>query len=286
MINRAQKTGTPTLRGLQSEEAMSFSTRLVLALTYLGTLAAPAPAHFNMLLPQKASGKRGEAVTVVYQWGHPFEHQLFDAPAPLSVIVRAPDGKRTDLSQSLEKFAQPLGDQKKATAYRLRFTPEQRGDYLFILNAPPIWMEEDQEFLQDTVKVVLHVQAQKGWDARDGQTLEWVPLSRPYGLQPGMVFQAQALVEGKPLAGALAEVERYNPAPPPKLPPDEHITRTARTDPNGVVTATLTDPGWWCLTVRRDGGQREHQGKSYPVRQRSTLWVHVDGAILFTPVKE
>ena len=60
------------------------------------------------------------------------------------------------------------------------------------------------------------------------------------------------------------------------MPADEHITRTAKTDPNGVVTCTLTEPGWWCITAQRDGGKKERDGKSYPVKQRATMWVFVD----------
>jgi cobalt/nickel transport protein len=249
--------------------------RSILALALLGVLALPAPAHFNMLLPQSAWVRKGEAVTLFYQWGHPFEHQLFDAPPPQSVFVLAPDGKRTDLAPSLEKVAVP-GEGKNVTAYRLRFTPPQRGDFVFVLETPPIWMEQEEEFFQDTVKVVLHVQAQNGWGAAAGPDFELLPLTRPYGLKAGMVFQAQALAGGKPLAGALTEVERYNPTPPKDLPPDEQITHTVRTDPNGVATGTLTEPGWWCLTAHRDGGTRQRDGKAYPVRRRSTLWVFVD----------
>jgi cobalt/nickel transport protein len=265
---------------------MPFLFRLATALLSLTLIGTPAWAHFNVLLPQAASAKRGEAVTLVYQWGHPYEHQLFDAPAPQGLVVLRPDGQKTDLTKALEKITVPAGGQKTVTAYEVRFTPDQRGDYLFLLNTPAIWMEEDQEFLQDTVKVVLHVQAQKGWDGVAGAPLEMVPLTRPYGLQPGLVFQAQALADAKPLAGTLVEIEHYNPATPKLLPPDEHITRTARTDPNGVVTATLTDPGWWCLTAQRDGGQREHNGKMYPVRRRTTFWVFVDGTIRFTETKD
>jgi cobalt/nickel transport protein len=238
--------------------------------------ASAAWAHFNMLFPESASVKRGEQVLFVYQWGHPFEHELFNAPAPQSLAMLSPDGKRTDLVKTLEQIAEPT----PATRYQFRFKPEQRGDFVFVLTTPPIWMKEDEEFLQDTVKVVLHVQAQKGWDASAGQAFEMVPLTRPYGLQPGMAFQAQALLEGKPLGGALVEIERYNRARPAALPPDEQITRTAKTDPGGVVTCTLTEPGWWCITAHRDGGVKEHEGKSYPVRQRSTLWVFVDEKVV------
>jgi len=56
-------------------------------------------------------------------------------------------------------------------------------------------MEEDGIYLEDTVKVVLHVQAQKGWDGRvDEGAFELLPLTRPYGLEPGLVFQARAML--------------------------------------------------------------------------------------------
>jgi cobalt/nickel transport protein len=253
-----------------------------LTLLALALNSGPATAHYNMLLPA-TGGKKGEAVTLTYQWGHPFEHQLFDAPPPLSLTVREPDGKKTELRRDLEKV-ELTGRDSRVKAYRLRFTPPARGDYVFVLQTAPIWMAEEEEFFEDTVKVVLHVQAQDGWDAAAGADFEWLPLTRPYGLRAGMVFQAQALStpEGagkpapRPLAGALVEVEHYNPAPPLDLPADELITHTARTDPNGVVTTTLTEGGWWCLTVGEKRGTREHEGKAYPVRRRSTLWVFVD----------
>ncbi|HTU91657.1 MAG TPA: DUF4198 domain-containing protein [Gemmataceae bacterium] len=255
-------------------------TALCGIMAWLGLFAATAAAHFNMLLPQTASAKKGETLRITYQWGHPFEHQLFDAPQPRSLIVLSPDGKRIDLTDKLEKTTLKAGS-KEATAYQLRFTPQQRGDYVFVLRTPPIWMEEDGEFLQDTVKMVLHVQAQKGWDAA-ASDFELVPLTRPYGLHPGMVFQVEmpsARSAGKddPRCG-LVEIERYNPAPPRKLPPDEQITRTVRLDPSGVATTTLSEAGWWCLTVARPQGTRMRDGKSYPLRQRSTFWVFVDEA--------
>src|SRR5438046_70985 len=115
----------------------------------IGLLPAPAPAHYNMLLPQSAAAKRGEPVTITYQWGHPFEHQLFDAPAPASLAVFAPDGKKSDLKMAMEGMTVPGTDGKKVSTFQFRFTPEERGDYLFLLKAAPIWMEEDQEFLED-----------------------------------------------------------------------------------------------------------------------------------------
>ena len=246
-------------------------------MAWLFFFAGSAAAHFNMLLPQSASAKKGETLILTYQWGHPYEHQLFDAPQPQSLIALSPDGKRIELTDKLVKTTSKAGA-KEATAYQLRFTPQQRGDHVFVLRTPPIWMEEDGEFLQDIVKVVLHVQAQKGWDAAAGD-FELVPLTRPYGLHPGTVFQvetmpARSASKGGP--GGLVEIERYNTEPPKKLPPDEQITRTVRLDANGVATTTLSEAGWWCLTVARPQGTRMRDGKSHPLRQRATFWVFVD----------
>jgi uncharacterized GH25 family protein len=241
-----------------------------LALLTSWALCVPAGAHFTMLLPSSASAKKGQAVTLYCRWGHPFEHQLFDAPSPVSLTVRDPDGKKTDLTASLEKIEEASGD-RKVTAYRVPFTPQARGDYVFTLRMPAIRMEEEGEFFEDTAQAVLHVQAQKGWEAPRSPS-EWEPLTRPYGQEPGVAFQARL----RALPGELVEVERYNPTPPRELPADEHITRTVKTDPNGVATATLATPGWWCLAASLKGGTREHEGKTYPIRRRSILWVFVD----------
>jgi cobalt/nickel transport protein len=242
--------------------------------------AAASQAHYNMLLPDSWSAKKGETAGVTYQWGHPFEHQLFDAPLPEAVLLLSPAGAKTiGLSRTRQEIKVAGEGQKKVTAHRFQFTPDERGDYVIVLHVPPIWMDDEQEFLHDKVKAVLHVQAQKGWDREvfsGEQPLDLVPLTRPYGLQPGMVFQAQVRALGRPVPDTLVEVERYNPVPPDKLPPDEHITRTAKTDPSGVVTTTLTEPGWWCLTAQQDGGKKMHDGKEYPVRRRVTFWVYVD----------
>jgi cobalt/nickel transport protein len=243
----------------------------------------PAHAHFTMLLPETAGAKKGDRVAFIYQWGHPFEHQLFDAPPPARVQVVGPDGTRQDLTNTLEKIKED-----KATAHRFRFRPQERGDYLFLLTTPPIWMAEEQEYYQDTAMVVLHVQAQKGWDVGSDRNFKMLPLTRPYGLLPGMVFQARVVGLPAPARGAEPDVrltpqaglpvfcERYNPRPPKELPPDELITFTSKTDPNGTLTCTLPTAGWWGITVQRDAGRRTHMGRDYPLRQRLTWWVYVN----------
>jgi cobalt/nickel transport protein len=263
----------------------------------LAFCAAPGQGHYHMLLPSTASAKKGEKVTFTFQFGHPFEHQLFDAEPPEKLLVVTPDRKKTDLTKQLEKISL-VGDKgNKVSGYRLTYTPERRGDHVFVLRSAPVWMEEEKYYVQDTVKVVLHVQAQKNWDADSG-LLELMPLTRPYGLTPGLVFQAEMTERWKPIppvttrppvpsvviaehpfALALAEVERYNPTPPAKLPPDEHITRTLKLDRQAKLVTTLPEAGWWALTVTSPYARKHKvKEKELPLRFRSTLWVYVDEA--------
>ncbi|MCI0684095.1 MAG: DUF4198 domain-containing protein [Gemmataceae bacterium] len=253
---------------------------LVCALT-LGCVGPPAFAHFNILLPEAPSAKKGAPVVFVYQWGHPFEHELFDAPKPEKVNVLFPDGEtHKELTSTLEKVKAAGGDDKPATTWRFTFTPEQRGDHTFFLQTPPIWLEEAREFVQDIVRVTLHVQTQNGWDVDTGDGFRLLPLTRPYGLLPTMVFQGRLLRDG--IGDGLEdisrhiEIERYNPAPPKELPADELITFRTSHDPNGVFTFAFPEAGWWSFTAERRAGMHERKGKEYPLRQRLTMWVHVE----------
>src|ERR1700730_9045694 len=151
-----------------NEKLMKKAFGPFLSLAWLGLLGSPGLAHYHMLLPHSPSVKLGKTVAIDYLWGHPFEHQLFDAQAPRSLFVITPDRKKTDLGKTLEPVKVPNGE-KKATAYRFHFSPKQRGDFLFVLNSAPVFMKEEKVFFQDTVKVVLHVEDQEGWDARAGQ---------------------------------------------------------------------------------------------------------------------
>jgi cobalt/nickel transport protein len=230
-------------------------------------------AHFHMLHPKNPSLASNRNTTILFMWGHPFEHEIFDASAPKDLYVVSPSGTSTAI-----KDLKPIKIAKARNAFSFEFGPagEKVGDYTFVLNTQPIWMDGEDIFLQDTVKVVLHVDAEKGWDQVLELPFQLVPLTRPYGLEPGMVFQAQVLYQNKPVAGTLVEVERFNDKPPDPLPAEEFKTRTVKTDPNGILTCTLTDPGWWCVTASRDGGKMKHEGKEYPLQVRTTFWVFVD----------
>jgi cobalt/nickel transport protein len=253
------------------------TTRLGLATSLVVALAAPVAGHYTMLLPAEPAAQKGDKVEFVYQWGHPFEHELFDAAPPQELAVLLPDGSSQDLLRSLEKIKKPGADDKPVTAYRFRFTPQQRGDHVFFLTTPPVWLDDTKEFVQDLVRVTLHVQTQNNWDADPGDGFRLLPVTRPYGLLPSMVFQGQIVKERDDRSvSPHIEIERYNPAPPAEVPADAFVTFRTRVDPNGVFTFAFPEAGWWGFTAERDAGTHARNGRDYPLRQRLTMWVHVE----------
>ena len=231
-------------------------------------------AHYHILLPDKPSAKTGEKVTLTYQFGHPFEHQLFDADAPAEAYVLAPDGKKIDLLESMKEVTL-----EKKKAFTFTFVPEVRGDYIAVVATKEFKLEDEKLPLSDLARVVVHVQAQKGWERSSNPDkplrFDAVPLTRPYGLRAGMVFRFNAtrplVARGseKGVPNLLVEVEKYNPAPPKEMPSDELITFTCRTDSQGVAATTLPDPGWWAVTCISPSWEKT-------TTLRVTQWVLVD----------
>src|SRR4051794_11204412 len=85
-----------------------------------------AAAHYHLLLLDKPSAAKDEPVTLTYQLGHPYEHQIFDAAAPRSATVQAPDGSRTNLGPRLGRVGVAGVNGKTVTGFQVKFTPTQR----------------------------------------------------------------------------------------------------------------------------------------------------------------
>lgn len=261
---------------------LSSGRSLIPALFLIGAWLFPAAvlAHLHCLIPDRPALKAGERAGVFLFFGHPFEREFERMERPEALKLHAPGGAVTDLLPSLvpEKARGPDG--KEVTAFRAEFEAGERGDYLIAFTSPLRFEGEEEGFTQDHGRATVHVQAQRGWERLVGHPLEVAPLTRPYGLPRGSTFLARALLDGQPLEGAAVEVERYNPAPPAKLPEGEFITRAARSGPGGLIACTLDEAGWWGVTVTRRHGARTRDGKEYPLTLRSTLWVYAGEPLL------
>lgn len=245
-------------------------------ITILQFFLPAAWGHFGILVPEQPTARRGERVELRYSTGHPFECELADTPAPNKVQVILPDGKtRAEVKVEPRQVEDSGGG--KVTVQVLTFTPAERGDHWVVVTGPLHFDEHAGGFVQDELKVLVRVQAQRGWDHPTQQAVELLPLTRPYGLKPGFAFKARALMHGKPLADTQVEIEKLNPTPPAEIPDDDAlVTQVARTDSHGYVVCTLDESGWWGLMITTQDGSKDREGKTWPVLRRGILWVHVE----------
>src|SRR5438552_707970 len=91
----------------EKETIMRSFKGLVCGLLFASAIGAPVRAHFGMLLPGSTSAARDKPVPLLFRWGHPFEHEVFDAPKPERLLARTPDGKQADLTKLLEQAEVP-----------------------------------------------------------------------------------------------------------------------------------------------------------------------------------
>jgi len=259
---------------------------IFIGLTLFLSVMVSAHAHFHTFFPDGSPNcyaKRGKEITFKYFWGHPYEYIIFDAPTPKFYVLK-PDGKKDEVKLKEIKMKDKETGKMRA-AYEVKYKPTALGDSYLCLEAPAIFVEEEELFWKDYVKQPIHVMSERGWDKPVGLEIEMVPLTRPYGIEEGFVFKGQALYKGKPLPNAHVEIEKYNGfyVKGKNLPIDQFgnedvpmITRAAKTDVNGYVVYTLDEPGWWMISVAHEGGEMERDGKKYPVELRGGLWVHVE----------
>jgi uncharacterized GH25 family protein len=236
-------------------------------------------AHFHILIPDKASLQKGDNVVFDFKFGHPFECELQDTLKPEKVILQSPKGSTADITNSFKPLKDKSG-KKETTFFRGEFKTESRGDHVIVVKSQPVWMESEKEFIQDTIKVVVHVQTQNNWDAGPITEFELMPITRPYGILPGMIarFQIneQARKKLSPQKGWMFEIEKWNPIPPKNLPPDELITFTSKADDSGIVSFSAPSSGWWSITTEARESVTMKNNETRTLRQRTTFWYFVD----------
>lgn len=247
------------------------SGALFLGLTLIFAPFSLAEAHFGMVIPSDQMVMPGDPKTVqlrVMFW-HPFEGVGLDLEKPAAFGV-AVHGEKADLLGEL-KPVQVKGHQAWETSYRLG----RPGVYAFFLEPRPYWEPAEEVFIVHYTKVyVAAFGVAEGWDQPLGLKTEIVPLTQPFGLYAGNVFQGRVLLKGQPVPFAEVEVEYYNQAGRFKAPTDYMVTQTLKADPNGVFTYAAPWAGWWgfaALSV--DEGKLKQGGQDREVEIGAVLWV-------------
>ncbi len=246
-------------------------TTLVITATFL--FATTGGAHFQGLIPSDDMVTKSDRKTISLDviFFHPFEglYMNMAKPAKFGVLVH---GKKTDLLETLtEKRIGELSAWE--TNYRIK-TP---GDHIFYVEPKPYWEPTEGCYIVHYAKVVVNsLGVEGGWDEEVGLKTEIVPLTRPYGLWTGNVFQGIVKVNGKPVPGTKVEVEYYNRNGTIECPADPMITQTVKADANGVFTYAMPKAGWWAFAaLNTDKGKMKHNGEEKPVEIGAVLWVKV-----------
>jgi cobalt/nickel transport protein len=224
-------------------------------------------AHFGMVIPSDSMVMQDDnrTLNLTLSFSHPFEGVGMELIKPALFGVMA-SGKRVDLLQTL-KETKVMGHTAWETSYQIK----RPGVYMFYMEPEPYWEPaEDCYIVHYTKTVVTAFGDDEGWDQEVGLKTEIVPLSKPYGLYTGNVFQGIVKLDGKPVPFCEVEVEYYNVDGKAKAPTDYMIAQTVKTDANGVFTYAVPKAGWWGF-AGLNTSEEKIEGKE--VELGAILWV-------------
>jgi len=231
----------------------------------------PAIAHFGMVIPSDSMVMQEDSRNLLLHlsFSHPFEMIGMDLVKPNGFGVSA-NGKKQDLLGKLEKTQ--IMDH---TAWRADYKVKRPGIYVFYMEPKPYWEPaEDCFIIHYTKTVVTAFGDDEGWDSEIGLKTEIVPLSKPFGLYAGNVFQGIVKLYGKPLPYAEVEVEYYNENQKAVAPTDYMVTQAIKADQNGVFTYAVPQKGWWGFAALNTADEKlKKDGQEKDVEIGAVIWV-------------
>ena len=241
---------------------------VLLALGLLFLSVAAASAHFGMIIPSDEMIMKGDNANISLQlmFWHPFEGIGMDLLKPLKLEVVA-NGSKHDLLNTLS--SQKI---KEHTTWKTAYRVRRPGLYVFYMEPQPYWEPAEDSYIVHYTKTVVAAYGQdEGWDEPIGLKTEIVPLSKPFGLYAGNVFQGVVMLKGKPVPGAEVEVEYFNVEGKYSAPTDYMVTQTIKADPNGVFTYAVPRAGWWGFAALSTD-DRQIKGKDVEIG--AVIWVN------------
>ena len=233
--------------------------------------AQTAFAHFGMVIPSDSMVMQGDNkdVTLTLSFSHPFEGVGMELEKPKVFAVMA-NGKKEDLLRGL-KETKVMGHKAWTTDYKIK----RPGVYAFYMEPNPYWEPAEDCFIVHYTKTVVTAFGDdEGWDEEIGLKTEIVPLSKPFGLYAGNVFQGIVKMDGKPIPFAEVEVEYYNEDKKAEAPTDYMITQTIKADKNGLFTYAVPKAGWWGFAALNTSDKKmKIKGKEKDVELGAVIWI-------------
>lgn len=246
-----------------------FVFSLFLSLVFYGETAN---AHFGLIIPSQAEvmNQSESKLTLNIAFSHPAAGNGMDMEKPEAVCVNV-DGKSTDLSSEIHE-ANFLG--KKS--WRLQYDINRPGVYQFTMSPAPYFEPLEDTFIIHYAKVTVPAfGAEDGWNEPIGLPVEIIPLTRPFGIYSGSVFQGLVLRNGKPVPWCRVEIENLNENPRHEILNDYFETQVVLTDSQGIFTAGIPWGGWWGFAALHGGDEKiEINGQKKDVELGGVLWVN------------
>lgn len=228
-------------------------------------------AHFGMVIPSDSMIMPGESkvIRIITSFSHPMDMVGMEMakPAQFGVMVGS---KKKSLIEEL-KETKVMGQKAWMVDYKVK----RPGVYHFYMMPKPYWEPaEDCYIIHYTKTIVAAFGDEEGWDKPVGLKTEIVPLTRPFGLYAGNVFQGVVMLDGKPVPDAEVEVEYYNRDRKAKAPTDYMITQIIKADRNGVFTYAVPRAGWWGFAALNTSDKKmKYKGEDKNVELGAVLWV-------------
>jgi cobalt/nickel transport protein len=224
-----------------------------------------------MVIPSDTMVMQGDnkLVKVILSFSHPFEGMGMELVKPAAFGVVAGDKREGMLGDLIE--AKVMGQPAWRASYRIK----RPGVYVFYMEPAPYWEPaEDCFIIHYTKTVVTAFGNDEGWDGEVGLKTEIVPLSKPFGLYAGNVFQGIVKLDGKIVPHAEVEVEYYNEDVKFEAPTEYMVTQAIKADQNGVFTYAAPWAGWWGFAALNGADyQLEHNGEKKDVELGAVIWV-------------
>lgn len=248
--------------------------RTLLLTSALAVLGTASSAHYGMIIPSDSmvSQEDGRSVALEMSFSHPFELLGMTLEAPESFSVTH-EGTTTDLTGDLTP-AEMMGE----AGFTLDYDLERPGTYIFAMEPRPYWEPAEDAFITHFTKTYVSAYGDdEGWDAELGLKTEIVPLTKPFGLWAGNVFQGIVKLDGEAVPYAEVEVEFYNQDGSATVPSELMVTQTVKADENGVFTYAAPSSGWWGFAALNTAEEpMEFEGTPKDHELGAVIWVHFE----------
>lgn len=245
---------------------------MVLALVFF--LTGHCLAHFGMVIPSDNMIMQDEKkeIQLTLSFSHPFEFIGMELTKPKAFFV-VKEGNRQDLVSQLIPSS-VMGH----PAWNLTYSVQRPGAYAFVMEPEPYWEPAEDCFIVHYTKTMIGAFADdSGWDQELGLKTEIIPLTRPFGLYAGNLFQGIVKLDGKPVPHAQVEIEFYNEKTSATAPTDYMITQTIKADQNGVFSYSVPVSGWWGFSALNTSDKKLlHNGEKKDIELGAVLWVHFE----------